>query len=63
MISSNCFDVATFGQNHRRARNRELPKVHNVPIACDAVGGRELGHRLDDNPVFESEAPKLKRFK
>ena len=61
---------AAFGQNggrldgqQRRARQREMAEMDEVPVGHAAVDGRVLAHRRDDDAVGQLEGTDAKRCK
>ena len=44
------------GHHQRGAAHRPGPQMHQVVVAGDAVQRRILGHRRDDDPVFQRQA-------
>ena len=55
-------DRGRLDRQRARARERQLPEMHLVPVGHLAVLGRILAHRSDDDAVGEPQPANLNRF-
>ena len=63
IVPGDILDVAGFRQDHPGTGYRKLPQMHDVPVPRHPVVRRELGHRLDDDPVRQRQGSQFDRFK